>query len=463
LLHRPRALIVDKDSAETKELESFLTQKGFEVHWAKDGEQAFNLLDRPAPEAAGVSNGAGPELVITELKAQRVDGMRLLEVARKRNPEVCVILIADRGSMELATSAMREGAYDFQLRPLNLPKLLAVVERALSHQQLVSRASALEERLDERLKVPNLTGHSRAMQELLAKIIQIAPTRATILIHGETGTGKELIAQAIHQLSPRRNERFVKLHCAELSANIIESELFGHEKGSFTGADAQRKGRFELADQGTLFIDEISEIEPNVQTKLLRVLQDRQFERVGGNETVKVDVRVIAATNRPLEVLTARGEFREDLYHRLKVIQIDVPPLRERKEDIPLLVETFIKVLNKEHGRKVTGITRGVADRLMHYDWPGNVRELKNTIEEMVVYTQGKRALEVSDLPIQLRQQRARSAEDLNVTVGMSIEEIERRAIEATLRATGHDKQKTAKMLGIGLRTLYRKQKEYGL
>jgi len=255
----------------------------------------------------------------------------------------------------------------------------------------------------------------------------------------------------------------VKLHCAELSANIIESELFGHEKGSFTGADAQRKGRFELADQGTLFIDEISEIEPNVQTKLLRVLQDRQFERVGGNETVKVDVRVIAATNRPLEVLTARGEFREDLYHRLKVIQIDVPPLRERKEDIPLLVETFIKELNKEHGRKVTGITRGVADRLMHYDWPGNVRELKNTIEEMVVYTQGKRALEVSDLPIQLRQQRARSAEDLNVTVGMSIEEIERRAIEATLRATGHDKQKTAKMLGIGLRTLYRKQKEYGL
>ena len=463
MLHRPRALIVDKDSSETKELESFLTEKGFEVHWAKDGEQAFNLLDRPAPEAAGVSNGVGPELVISELKAHRVDGMRLLEVARKRNPEVCVILIADRGTMELATEAMRQGAYDFQERPLNFTKLLAVVERALSHQQLVSRASALEARLDERLRLPNLTGHSRVMQELFAKIIQVAPTRATILVHGETGTGKELIAQAIHQLSPRRNERFVKLHCAELSANIIESELFGHEKGAYTGADAQRKGRFELADQGTLFIDEISEIEPNVQTKLLRVLQDRQFERVGGNETVKVDVRVIAATNRPLEVLTARGEFREDLYHRLKVIQIDVPALRERKEDIPLLVETFIKELNKEHGRKVTGITRGVADRLMHYDWPGNVRELKNTIEEMVVYAQGKRALEVSDLPIQLRQHRARSAEDLNVTVGMSIEEIERRAIEATLRATGHDKQKTAKMLGIGLRTLYRKQKEYGL
>ncbi|HEY2924194.1 MAG TPA: sigma-54 dependent transcriptional regulator [Candidatus Eisenbacteria bacterium] len=463
MFRRPRALIVDKDSSETKELESFLTAKGFEVHWAKDGEQAFNLLDRPAPETAGVANGSGPELVITELKAHRVDGMRLLEVAKSRNPEVCVILIADAGSLELATEAMRQGAYDFQLRPLNFPKLLAVVERALSHQQLVSRVSDLTERLDERLKVPNLTGHSRVMQELCSKIVQIAPTRATVLVYGETGTGKELIAQAIHQLSPRRNERFVKLHCAELSANIIESELFGHEKGAFTGADQQRKGRFELADQGTLFVDEISEIPPPVQTKLLRVLQDRQFERVGGNETVKVDVRVIAATNRRLDVLTARGEFREDLHYRLRVIQIEVPALRERKEDIPLLVEAFIKEFNREHGRKVTGITRGVADRFMQFDWPGNVRELRNTIEEMVVYTQGKRALEVSDLPIQLRQQRTASGEDLSVTVGMSMQEIERRAIEATLRATGHDKQKAAKILGIGLRTLYRKQKEYGL
>jgi len=463
LLHRPRALIVDKDSSETKQLVSFLTENGFDVQWAKDGEQAFNLLDRPAPEAAGVSDGSGPEIVITELKAHRVDGMRLLDIAKSRNPEVCVILIADAGTVELATGAMRQGAYDFQLRPLNFEKLLAVIQRALSHQQLVSRVSDLTERLDQRLKVPNLTGNSRAMQELHSKIVQIAPTRATVLIYGETGTGKELIAQAIHQLSPRRNERFVKLHCAELSANIIESELFGHEKGAFTGADQQRKGRFELADQGTLFVDEISEIPPAVQTKLLRVLQDRQFERVGGNETVKVDVRVIAATNRRLDLLAARDEFREDLYYRIRVIQVDVPPLRERKEDIPLLVETFIKEFNREHGRKVTGITRGVADRFMQNDWPGNIRELRNTVEEMVVYAQGKRALEVSDLPIQLRQQRSASGEDLNVTVGMSMQEIERRAIEATLRAVGYDKQKAAKILGIGLRTLYRKQKEYGL
>jgi len=364
---RPRALIVDKDSSETAELQEYLQAGGFDVLWAKDGEQAYNVLDGAGPpEAAGNSSSpAGPAVVITELKAHRVDGMRLLQVAKQRNPEVCVILIADQGTIELATEAMRQGAYDFQTRPLNLPKMVAVIERAISHQKLVSRAESLASRLDERLSVPKLTGRSRVMEELKDRILQIAPTRASVLIYGETGTGKELIAQAIHQLSPRKDERFVKLNCAELSASIIESELFGHERGAFTGADQQRKGRFELADQGTLFIDEISEIPAPVQTKLLRVLQDRSFERVGGNETVKVDVRVIAATNRRLELMVARGQFREDLYYRLRVIQLEVPPLRERREDIPLLVETFIEEFNEEHDRKVTGVTRGVVDRMM--------------------------------------------------------------------------------------------------
>ncbi|HKW51560.1 MAG TPA: sigma-54 dependent transcriptional regulator [Candidatus Eisenbacteria bacterium] len=461
-LRRPRALIVDKDSSETAELQAFLKDGGFDVHWAKDGEQAYNVLDGAWPQAAG-EQGRGPEVVITELKAHRVDGMRLLQVAKQRNPDVCVILIADQGTLELATEAMREGAYDFQLRPLNLPKMLAVIQRAISHQELVHRAEDLAVRLDERLRVPNLTGHSRVMQELQDKILQVAPTRATVLIYGETGTGKELIAQAIHQLSPRKDERFVKLHCAELSENIIESELFGHERGSFTGADQQRKGRFELADQGTLFIDEISDIPAPVQTKLLRVLQDRQFERVGGNDPVQVDVRIIAATNRRLEIMAARGQFREDLYYRLRVLLLEVPPLRERREDIPALVEAFIKEFNREHGRKVTGVTRGVVDRMMQYEWPGNVRELRNTVEEMVIFAQGKRLLDVSDLPIPLRHQRAPGATDMNLTVGMSMPEIERAVLEATLRSVGHDKQRAAKILGIGLRTLYRKQKEYGL
>jgi two-component system, NtrC family, response regulator HydG len=459
-LHRPRALIVDKDTAESQSLAAFLAENGFDTEVAKDGEQAYNVLDAPVQDGQGPP---GPEAVIAEIRAQRIDGIRLLEVAKKRNPEVCVVFIADLETIDAATEGMRQGAYDFQLRPINGAKLLAVLERGVSHQQLVSRASDLAERLDERLKVPNLTGNSRVMQDLAARIVQIASTRATALIHGDTGTGKERIAQAIHQLSPRRDERFVKVHCAELSTNLIESELFGHEKGAFTGADHQRKGRFELADGGTLFIDEVSEIPLPIQTKLLRVLQDRQFERVGGNETVKVDVRVIAATNRRLDIMVPRGEFREDLYYRLRVIQLDVPPLRERKEDIPLLTETFIREFNREHGRKVTGITRGVADRFMDYDWPGNVRELKNVIEEMVVFKQHRGALDVTDLPLPLRHQPSRRAEDLGLTVGMSLREIEKRAIEATLRSTGHDKQKAAKILGMGLRTLYRKQKEYGL
>jgi DNA-binding NtrC family response regulator len=460
-LHRPRALIVDKDPAECQALLAFLGANDFDVQAAKDGEQAFNVLDAATGEANG--GPAGPEVVIAELRSQRIDGLRLLEIARKRNPEVCVVFIADLETIDAATEGMRRGAYDFQLRPLNLAKLLAVLQRAVSHQQLVSRASDLAERLDERLKVPNLTGHSRVMQDLTARIAQIAPTRATVLIHGETGTGKELIAQAIHQLSPRRDERFVKVHCAELAPGIVESELFGHERGAFTGAEQQRKGRFELADGGSLFIDEVSEIPQPIQTKLLRVLEDRQFERVGGTETVKTDVRVIAASNRRLEDMVAGGTFREDLFYRLRVIQLDVPPLRERNEDIPLLVEAFVREYNREHGRRVTGITRGVADRFMEYEWPGNVRELRNTVEEMVVYKQGRGPLDASDLPIALRQVRARRAEDLGLTVGMTLTEIEKRAIEATLRSTGYDKQKTAKILGMGLRTLYRKQKEYGL
>jgi two-component system, NtrC family, response regulator AtoC len=462
-LHRPRALIVDKASAETTQLVTALESNGFDVKWVKDGEQAFNVLDAPGPDEAGVTTASGPEVVIAELRAQRMDGMRLLQVAKRRNPEVCVILIADAGTIELATEAMREGAYDFQTRPLNIAKMVAVIQRALSHQQLVGRVSDLAERLDDTVRIPSLAGKSRAMQELYARVAHVASTRATVLIQGETGTGKELIAKAIHQLSPRKDERFVKLHCAELSENIIESELFGHERGSFTGAEQQRRGRFELADQGTLFIDEISEVPMNIQTKLLRVLQDRQFERVGGEDTVTVDVRVIAAANRPLDLLVARGEFREDLYYRLRVVLLEVPPLRERREDIPLLVEEFTQSFNKEHGRKVTGVTRGVVDRMMQYDWPGNVRELKNTVEEMVLFTQGKRLLDVSDLPIALRQQRPSTAPELHLTIGMPMQEIERAVLEATLRSVGYDKQKAAKDLGISLRTLYRKVKEYGL
>jgi transcriptional regulator with PAS, ATPase and Fis domain len=300
------------------------------------------------------------------------------------------------------------------------------------------------------------------MTEVFEKIRQIAPTRATVLVSGETGTGKELIALAIHQNSPRRNEAFVKLSCAALSEGVIESELFGHEKGAFTGAFASRKGRFELADGGTLFIDEVSEITPPVQVKLLRVLQEREFERVGGSVTMGVDVRLIVATNQKLEPLVKEKKFREDLYYRFKVVTIEVPPLRERKEDIPLLVEAFIGEFNELHGKKVRGITRGATDFLIQHDWPGNVRELKNCIEGMVVFCSRERLLDVADLPEHLKKGK-KHKQYFSIAVGMRMQEVEKMALEETLKSVGYDKQKAAEILGIGLRTLYRKMKEYDI
>jgi DNA-binding NtrC family response regulator len=446
-----KVLVVDGETPDTRRLIAFLEANGYEVLWARDGEAAHNILES---EPVNV--------IISELRVHRIDGMRLLSIAKARNPEICVIVITKEADVELATEAMRQGAYDFQAKPLNLEKIRAVIERGISHQKLVVEVTDLHTRLDTRYGFENLIGNSRGMIEVFEKIRQIAPTRATVLVSGETGTGKELIALAIHQNSPRRNEAFVKLSCAALSEGVIESELFGHEKGAFTGAVASRKGRFELADGGTLFIDEVSEITPAVQVKLLRVLQEREFERVGGSSTVSVDVRLIVATNQKLEPLVKGKKFREDLYYRLKVVTIEVPPLRERKEDIPLLVEAFIREFNELHGKKVKGITRGATDFLMQHDWPGNVRELRNCIEGMVVFCPRERLLDVADLPEHLRTGKKRK-QYFSITVGMTMQEVEKVALEETLKSVGYDKQKAAEILGIGLRTLYRKMKEYDI
>jgi transcriptional regulator with PAS, ATPase and Fis domain len=317
----------------------------------------------------------------------------------------------------------------------------------------------MEAQLDERFGFERLTGSSPAILGVMEQVRHIASTRATVLIEGETGTGKGLVAQSIHRNSPRKSERFVWVNCGALAEGVIESELFGHERGAFTGANALRRGRFELADGGTLFLDEIAETSPAVQVKLLRVLQDRSFERVGGTDTIKTDVRLIAATNRELAAEVKAGRFREDLYYRLSVVRIQMPPLRERPEDIPLLAEVILREFNREHGRRVTGITRGVLDRLMRYPWPGNVRELRNTIEGMVVFAQGRRPLDLSDLPDALREVES-AGEKLELRVGMTVDEAERQLIAATLRHCGNDKPRAAAMLGIGLRTLYRKLKQ---
>ncbi|KPJ60705.1 MAG: hypothetical protein AMJ46_05475 [Latescibacteria bacterium DG_63] len=450
-IETPRVLVVDTEAPDTKRLIAFLEGSGYEVLWATDGEAAYNIIDSEPLH-----------VVISEIRLHRIDGMRLLSIARARNPEICVIVITKGADVELATEAMRQGAYDFQAKPLNLEKIKAVIERGVSHQRLVGQITDLHTRLDSRYGFENLIGISRGMNEIFEKIRQIAPTRATVLISGETGTGKELIALAIHHNSPRRDERFVKLNCAALSEGVLESELFGHEKGAFTGAVAMRKGRFEVADGGTLFIDEVSEIPPTVQVKLLRMLQEREFERVGGSDTINVDVRLVVATNQRLEPLVRKKKFREDLYYRLKVITIEVPPLRERKEDIPLLVDAFINEFNELHGKKVQGITRGAMDLFMQHYWPGNVRELRNCIEGMVVFCTRERLLDVADLPEHFRASKKRR-QFFRIPVGITMEELEKIAIEETLKSVGYDKQKAAETLGIGLRTLYRKMKEYDI
>jgi DNA-binding NtrC family response regulator len=374
-------------------------------------------------------------------------------------------MLAGEADIDLATEAMRQGAFDFQTQPLNLEKMKAVLERGLSLQRLAFEVTDLHRRLDQRYGFHNLIGNSPGMIAVYNKIRQIAPTRATVLIMGETGTGKGVVAQTIHQNSPRRDAAFVTLNCASLAEGVIESELFGHERGAFTGAIQTHKGRFEIADGGTLFLDEVSEISLATQAKLLRVLEDRVFERVGSTRPIKVDVRLIAASNRDLARLVREGKFREDLFFRLKVVEIKLPPLRERRQDIPRLVETFLREFNAEHGKGIAGISRGTMDFLMQYHWPGNVRELKNTIEGMVVLSISGRTLDVSDLSEQiLREVEPEMPRgEIHLRVGMTMEEIEKIAIEHTLRSVGYDKQKAAEILGIGLRTLYRKQKRYRL
>ncbi len=447
---RANILVVDGDERSAKGLVAGLKEAGHEVVWARDGEVGYNVLDSDDPL----------NVMITELNAHHIDGMRLLQISKKRHPGICVIMIAREPEMELATEAMREGAYDFQTKPLNVERVKAVIQRGLSHQKLAVELTELKKRMDRGHGLDDIIGGSPGMIAVFDKIKQVADTRATVLITGETGTGKELVAKAIHRHSPRKGSPFVMLNCAALAEGVIESELFGHEKGAFTGALTERRGRFEIAAGGTLFLDEVGEMPMSTQAKLLRVLQEREFERVGGNKTIRVDVRVIAATNRDLAELVEQGRYRETLYYRLNVAKIELPPLRDRKQDIPLLVEAFIKEFNKSNDRNVTGITRGATDCLLQYDWPGNVRELRNVIEGMIVFCSTRRLLEVGDLPHHLRRQNARLP-FVPARVGMTMNEIERNAIGETLKHVGYDKQKAAEMLGIGLRTLYRKIKEY--
>ena len=401
------------------------------------------------------------DLVLTDLVMHDVDGMEILRQARRLDPSAEVILVTGHGTIDTAVQAIREGASDYITKPLNLAELRNRAAKALEHRGLVRRTEQLGAQLEERFGFEAIIGQSEAMRRLVQTCRLIAPTDATVLIEGESGTGKELIAKAIHTNSPRRSRNFVALNCAALSEGILESELFGHEKGAFTGAISSRKGRLEHADGGTLFLDEVGDMPMTTQIKLLRVIENREIVRVGSNEPRRVDVRLLSATNQRLEDLVKSGRFREDLYFRLKVVRVTLPPLRARREDIPLLVEHYLRRLAAEHAKNVTGITPEAMRILDAYAWPGNVRELINALETMVVLASGP-VLEARDIPPDIRPV-AEEPRTADLRPGMSIEEAERLLIERTLKWSRGNRHLAAETLGIGQRTLYRKIKQYGL
>ncbi|MDB4988892.1 MAG: Response regulator of zinc sigma-54-dependent two-component system, partial [Myxococcaceae bacterium] len=396
---------------------------------------------------------------LTDLMMPVLDGMGLVEQGRLKAPHASFVMMTASATVETAVQAIKNGAENFLTKPLDLDAVSALVERACGKAQLSREAAGLRERLAARFRVESILGEHPSMQRLLKTIAQVAPSKATVLIHGESGTGKELIAAAIHQNSARASKPFIRLNCAALAESLLESELFGHERGAFTGAMTRREGRFKQAHEGTLFLDEVSEIPLPMQVKLLRFLQEKQFERVGGNDTITVDVRVVAATNRDLKERMKAGLFREDLFYRLNVVQVDVPPLRVRKSDIPLLANAFLQRFATENGRTITGFTEAAVRSLISYPWPGNVRELENAIERAVVMCTDTR-VDAEHLP-SVPQDTVR---DLELLVpGISMAELERMAILQTLEAVGGSTAKASEILEISRRKIQYRLKEWGI
>lgn len=451
---RPVILIVD-DEKNTREGLARALQRNYDVRLADSGAAALHILDSEPVD-----------LLLSDVRMPEMDGLTLMKRALARVPQPVCVLLTAYGAVDAAVEATKAGAYDYLEKPVNLDRLETVIQRALASRAMETENRRLREQLDRRYGLENIVGQSPEMQEVFETIRQVAPTRATVLIEGESGTGKELVARAIHQLSPRAMGPFIAVHCAALSPTLLESELFGHERGAFTGAVERHTGRFEAADGGTLFLDEIGEIDPSIQVKILRVIEERRFERVGGRETIETDVRLVAATNRNLRQLVEEHKFREDLYFRLNVVTITLPPLRARAGDIPLLVDRFLKEFAAENGRPPPALTPDAMDALTAYPWPGNVRELRNAIERMVVLARGDR-LTVRDLPPAVREHlrmRERTAEPPETAGGsLSLEENERRLIRRALELTGGNRVRAAKELGISRRTLHRKILAYGL
>ena len=453
-----KIVVIEDDEANRLGLSKALRREGYAVEEFDEAEPALRHLQQHRDVA----------LIVTDLMLPGTDGFGVLEHARAIDPQIGVLMITGHGSVESAVAAMKRGADDYLTKPINLEELRKRVSTAVEKWRLTRRVDELEQRLGE--KFGQLIGHSRAMEALFRQMDLVAAARSNVLIVGDSGTGKELVANALHENSPRRERRFLPINCAAIPAEILESELFGHERGSFTGATGRKVGKFELADQGTLFLDEIGELPIEMQVKLLRVLEQREFMRVGGSETIKVDIRLVAATNQDLETAVEEGRFRSDLYYRLKVVTLRIPPLRERREDIALLANHFLERFARENGREGLRISPDAMRVLRGAPWEGNVRELKNLIESLVVLTPAEE-IGLADLPPEYLaggSGKGPAGSDPTAVASaaaargaLTMDEIERRAILDALERTGGNRTQAAELLGIGLRTLQRKLKEY--
>ena len=430
-----RVLVVEDEDKLRRTLELQLLDSGFDVEKASTAEEALPLIDRA-------------DLILTDFKLPGMTGLEMLQIIRRMDSRVPVIVMTAYGTVENAVEAMKAGAVDFLLKPFSLDDLVTVVGKALEIRNLREENRQLKEELGRKYRWDNIVGRSPGMQQIFATVMRVAPSRATVLLAGESGVGKDLIARAIHFHSPRKDRPFVKINCTALPENLMESELFGYEKGAFTGANISKPGKFELADTGTVMLDEIGDVPANIQIKLLRVLQEREFERLGSNKTQHIDVRVIAATNKDLRAALEDGTFREDLYYRLNVVPIEILPLRERKEDIPYLSRHFVEKLAPDTGGRVTGITDAAIDKLLGYSWPGNVRELENVIERSIVMASGEK-LDAADIRLDMNLRPRHVSGESGLPEGMSLDAYEQEIIKNALKQADGNKSQAARILGL--------------
>jgi DNA-binding NtrC family response regulator len=447
---KQRILVVEDEDKLRRVIELQLASDGFDVDKAATAEEAVRIVDRA-------------DLVLSDLKLPNMDGLQFLALIRRQNALTPVIMMTAFGSVETAVAAMKAGATDFLLKPFSLEHLTTVIRKALEVSDLRAENRKLKAELGRRYEFDNIIGRSEGMQEIFETIERVAPSRATVLLAGESGVGKDLIARAIHFHSPRRDRPLVKINCTALPENLMESELFGYEKGAFTGANTSKPGKFEQADTGTVFLDEIGDVPAAIQVKLLRVLQEREFERLGSNVTRRIDVRVIAATNQDLRAALEQGTFREDLYYRLNVVPLNIPPLRERKQDIPFLANHFVKKLAPDTGSRVESLTDAAIQKLMEYHWPGNVRELENVIERSLVMCTGDK-LDAADIKLEAAPRpRAQNGGNHFLPEGMTLDQYEQELIREALRRADGNKSQAARLLGLTRNALRYRLTQMGL